>query len=229
MRFSLTDTRLFRGIDAAQLQPLLQCLGAGRKHYARGETILAAGAPTEQLGMVLSGMAMIGHDDIWGNHSLLGHVAPGEVFAEPYACIPDEPLRISVTAAEDTDVLFLNVGKVLTTCTNVCPFHALLIRNLLTVCAEKSLQLSQRILHTAPKGIRARLLSYFSACVQQAGQYSFDIPYNRQQLSDYLGVDRSAMCSELSRMQREGLLSYHKNHFSVHRALEQIDERRSTT
>ena len=135
MNITLTSTRLFRGIDTAQLQPLLQCLGAVRKRYARGETILAAGAPTEQLGMVLSGMAMIGHDDIWGNHSLLGHVTPGEVFAEPYACIPGEPLRISVTAAEDTEVLFLNVGKVLTTCTNACPFHALLISNLLAVCA----------------------------------------------------------------------------------------------
>lgn len=155
MNITLTSTRLFRGIDTAQLQPLLQCLGAVRKRYARGETILAAGAPTEQLGMVLSGMAMIGHDDIWGNHSLLGHVTPGEVFAEPYACIPGEPLRISVTAAEDTEVLFLNVGKVLTTCTNACPFHALLISNLLAVCAEKNLLLSQRILHTAPKGIRA--------------------------------------------------------------------------
>ena len=220
MNITLTSTRLFRGIDTAQLQPLLQCLGAMRKRYARGETILAAGAPTEQLGMVLSGMAMIGHDDIWGNHSLLGHVTPGEVFAEPYACIPGEPLRISVTAAEDTEVLFLNVGKVLTTCTNACPFHALLISNLLAVCAEKNLLISQRILHTAPKGIRARLLSYFSACVQRTGRYSFDIPYNRQQLADYLSVDRSAMCSELSRMQREGLLSYHKNHFSVHEALE---------
>lgn len=135
MNISLTSTRLFHGIDTAQLQPLLQCLGAVRKRYARGETILAAGAPTEQLGMVLSGMAMIGHDDIWGSHSLLGHVTPGEVFAEPYACIPGEPLRISVTAAEDTEVLFLNVGKVLTTCTNACPFHALLISNLLAVCA----------------------------------------------------------------------------------------------
>ena len=150
----------------------------------------------------------------------LGHVGPGEVFAEPYACIPGEPLLISVTASEDTEVLFLNVGKVLTTCTNACPFHALLISNLLAVCAEKNLLLSQRILHTAPKGIRARLLSYFSACVQRTGRYSFDIPYNRQQLADYLSVDRSAMCSELSRMQREGLLSYHKNHFSVHEALE---------
>ena len=125
-----------------------------------------------------------------------------------------------MTASEDTEVLFLNIGKVLTTCTNACPFHAKLIQNLLTVCAAKNLQLSQRILHTTPKGIRARLMSYFSECVKRAGQYSFDIPYNRQQLADYLGVDRSAMCSELSRMQREGLLTYHKNHFSVHEALE---------
>ena len=117
-------------------------------------------------------------------------------------------------------MLFLSVGKVLTTCTNACPFHAKLIQNLLTVCAAKNLQLSQRILHTAPKGIRARLLSYFSECVKKSGQYSFAIPYNRQQLADYLGVDRSAMCSELSRMQREGLLTYHKNHFTVREALE---------
>lgn len=113
MHITLSNTRLFRGIGADELPLLLQCLGAVQKHYDRGETILAEGAPTEQLGMVLSGMAMIGHDDIWGSHSLLGHVTPGEVFAEPYACIPGEPLRISVTAAEDTEVLFLNVGKVL--------------------------------------------------------------------------------------------------------------------
>ena len=127
---------------------------------------------------------------------------------------------VDAVAAQRTEVLFLNIGKVLTTCTNACPFHAKLIQNLLTVCAAKNLQLSQRILHTTPKGIRARLMSYFSECVKRAGQYSFDIPYNRQQLADYLGVDRSAMCSELSRMQREGLLTYHKNHFSVHEALE---------
>ena len=98
------------------------------------------------------------------------------MFAEPYACIPGEPLLISVTASEDTEVLFLNIGKVLTTCTNACPFHAKLIQNLLTVCAAKTLQLSQRILHTTPKGIRARLMSYFSECVKRAGQYSLTFP-----------------------------------------------------
>lgn len=152
MNIMLSNTRLFRGIGSDELPLLLQCLGAAQKHYDRGETILAEGAPTEQLGMVLTGMAMIGYDDVWGSHSLLGHVGPGEVFAEPYACIPGEPLLISVTASEDTEVLFLNIGKVLTTCTNACPFHAKLIQNLLTVCAAKNLQLSQRILHTTPKG-----------------------------------------------------------------------------
>lgn len=167
------------------------------------------------MGIVLSGMALISCGDIWGNTSVLGHVTPGSVFAEVYACIPGEPLLITVSAAEDTTVLFMNVGRILSTCTNACPFHTRLARNLLTVCAHKSLQLSQRILHTSSKSIRGRLMSYFSQCAKQAGNSTFQIPYNRQQLADYLGVDRSAMCHELSKMQKEGLISYEKNRFSL--------------
>ena len=92
---------------------------------------------------------MISCNDIWGNTSILGSVAPGSVFAEVYACIPGQPMLVTVSAVEDTSVLFMNVGRVLTTCTNACPFHTNLARNLLTVCAHKSLQLSQRILHTS--------------------------------------------------------------------------------
>lgn len=165
------------------------------------------------MGIVLSGMALISCGDIWGNTSVLGHVTPGAVFAEVYACIPGEPLLITVSAAEDTTVLFMNVGRILSTCTNACPFHTRLARNLLTVCAHKSLQLSQRILHTSSKSIRGRLMSYFSQYAKQTGNHTFQIPYNRQQLADYLGVDRSAMCHELSKMQKEGIISYEKNRF----------------
>ena len=105
----------------------------------------------------------------------------------------------------------MNVGRVLTTCTNACPFHTNLARNLLTVCAHKSLQLSQRILHTSSKSIRGRLMSYFSECAKHAGSNSFLIPYNRQQLADYLNVDRSTMCNELSKMQKDGMIEYKKN------------------
>ena len=213
MSILLSNTQLFRGIEEKEVSSLLQCLSAGKRSYQKGEVILAEGTVTESLGVVLSGMAMISCSDVWGNNHILGNVAPGAVFAEVYACLPGEPLLISVSAAEDTTVLFMNVGRVLSTCTNACPFHTKLVRNLLTVCAQKSLQLSQRILHTSSKSIRGRLLSYFSECAKRSGSCAFRIPYNRQQLADYLSVDRSALCNELSKMQREGIITYERNQF----------------
>ena len=213
MSIQLSKIPIFQGIEEPEIASLLQCLQATERTYQKGETILSEGSITENMGIVLSGMALTSCGDIWGNTSVLGHVTPGSVFAEVYACIPGEPLLITVSAAEDTTVLFMNVGRILSTCTNACPFHTRLARNLLTVCAHKSLQLSQRILHTSSKSIRGRLMSYFSQCAKQAGNHIFHIPYNRQQLADYLGVDRSAMCHELSKMQKEGLISYEKNRF----------------
>lgn len=213
MSIQLSKIPIFQGIEEPEIASLLQCLQATERTYQKGETILSEGSITENMGIVLSGMALISCGDIWGNTSVLGHVTPGSVFAEVYACIPGEPLLITVSAAEDTTVLFMNVGRILSTCTNACPFHTRLARNLLTVCAHKSLQLSQRILHTSSKSIRGRLMSYFSQCAKQAGNSTFQIPYNRQQLADYLGVDRSAMCHELSKMQKEGIISYEKNRF----------------
>ena len=182
-----------------------------KRNYKKGEVILSEGSITENIGIVLSGMAMISCNDIWGNTSILGNVAPGSVFAEVYACILGQPMLVTVSAAEDTSVLFMNVGRVLTACTNACPFHTNLARNLLTVCAHKSLQLSQKILHTGSKSIRGRLMSYFSECAKHAGSNSFLIPYNRQQLADYLNVDRSTMCNELSKMRKDGIIEYKKN------------------
>lgn len=211
MPINLSNTRLFQGIDEEEIASLLQCLQAKERFYKKGDVIFVEGTVTENIGVVLSGMAILSSVDIWGNTSILGNVPAGEVFAEVYACIPGEPLLITVSAAEDTTVLFMNVNHVLSSCTNACPFHARLARNLLTVCAHKSLQLSQKILHTSSKSIRGRLMSYFSQCAKHAGSKTFIIPYNRQQLADYLGVDRSAMCSELSKMQKDGLIAYQKN------------------
>nr|WP_317282598.1 Crp/Fnr family transcriptional regulator [uncultured Sellimonas sp.] len=209
---NLSDTRLFSGLKEEEIPSLLKCLHATKHNYKKGEVILSEGSTTERIGIVLSGMAMISCSDVWGNNSILGNVVPGSVFAEVYACIPGQPMLVTVSAAEDTVILFLNVGRVLTTCTNACPFHARLARNLLTVCAHRSLLLSQRILHTSSKSIRGRLMSYFSECAKRSGSNSFTIPYNRQQLADYLNVDRSTMCNELSKMQKDNLIEYKKNH-----------------
>ncbi len=209
---NLSNTLLFRGLREKEIDSLLRCLNAAKRSYKKGEVILSEGNITENIGVVLSGRAIISCSDIWGNSSILSDVPPGSVFGEVYACIPGQPMLVTVSAAEDTSILFMNVGRVLTTCTNACPFHVTLVRNLLTVCAHKSLQLSQRIQHTSSKSIRGRLMSYFSECAKQFGSNSFLIPYNRQQLADYLNVDRSTMCNELSKMQKDGVIEYDKNH-----------------
>lgn len=206
---------LFQGIDPADLERLLGCLGAARRRYRKGDVILAEGSPTTWVGVVLAGRVLMEKSDIFGGNTLLGSAGPGAVFAEAYACLPEEPLQISVTAAEETTVLFLQVGKVLAPCSRQCPFHAALIRNLLAVSAQKNLQLSRRIFHTQSKSIRGRLLSYFSEQAKAAGGSRFTIPYTRQQLADYLGVDRSALSATLSKMQQEGLIRYRRNDFEV--------------
>ena len=211
----LSSTELFQNIAPEDLDALLKCLDVRKKHYQKGEILFLEGAPTSNLGIVLSGPIMTEMGDAWGGRSILGTIGPGGTFAEAYACIPGEPLLVTVSAAEDTSVMLVNASRVLTVCLNGCEFHSILIQNLLTLCARKNLQLSRRMQHTAQKSIRGRLMSYFSQCAKQAESHHFQIPYNRQQLADYLSVDRSALCNELSKMQRDGLICYQKNQFTI--------------
>lgn len=211
----LSRTVLFRGSSAEEIRVMLDCLGSEQKHYKKGEMIYYSGDTVQSLGLVLSGRAQIESDDIWGNKSVLDSVGPGMVFAETYACVPGEALMVNVVAAEDSEILFLNTARVLKVCPNSCEHHSKLIRNLLTLSAQKNLNLSRRIFHTSSKSIRGRLLSYLSFQASQQGSYEFSIPFNRQQLADYLSVDRSALSNELSKMQREGLLHVDKNHFQL--------------
>lgn len=215
MDMDLSRTELFQSIAPEDLKSLLHCLDVRQHTYQKGEILFLEGAPTQQLGLVLSGKVIVEMGDPWGDRSILSTIGPGDTFAEAYACIPGEPLLVTVSAAMDSTVLLINAGRILTTCPNGCAFHGVLIQNLLTLCARKNLQLSRRMQHTAPKTIRGRLTSYFSQCLKQSGSRSFDLPYDRQQLADYLNVERSALSGELSKMQQDGLIRYHRNHFEV--------------
>ena len=207
----LSNTRLFRGTSPQEARQMLSCLAAVTRAYQKGETICRAGEQICAAGLVLRGSVTVESDDFWGNRSVLSRAAPGDIFGEAYACLPEQPLLVSVVAAANCEVLFLDMARVMRVCSNACAHHGRIVQNLLALCAEKNLQLSQRMLHTAPKTIRARLLSCFHGMSQRAGSRHFSLPYNRQALADYLNVDRSAMCAELSKMKADGLIDYTKN------------------
>ena len=108
--------------------------------------------------------------------------------------------------------MFLDVARILNVCPSACVHHSRIIRNLLGELAEKNLCFSEKLTHMGQRSTRAKLMSYLSAEAQRLGRSEFDIPFSRQQLADYLGVERSGLSLELGKMCREGLLDFHKSH-----------------
>ena len=200
---------LFSGISDDELSTMLSCLGARIGTFPKGSRLLRAGEAVEEVGLVLAGSALIVQEDIWGNRSILSKIGPGQTFA----CAPGAVLNVSVEAESTMTVMFLHIRRVLNVCPSACSHHSRIIRNLLGELAEKNLRLNEKLTHMGQRTTRAKLLSYFSGEAQRRGGYEFDIPFSRQQLADYLGVERSGLSLELGKMRDEGLLDFHKSHF----------------
>lgn len=209
----LRTSGIFSGISEEETEKMLHCLEVRPETFQKDEYILLAGDRVEAFGLVITGKVLIIQEDFWGNRNILAAVGEGQCFAEAFACSPGALLNVSVMAQTNVQVLFLSVKRILTTCPSTCSHHSRMIRNLLSELAEKNLRLNEKITHLGQRSRRAKILSYLSAEAQRHGSAEFDIAFSRQQLADYLSVDRSGLSMELSRMQEEGLLEYRKNHF----------------
>ncbi len=213
----LSETKLFGGIKAEEIKEALDCLSGYEKSFKKGEIIYRTGQTVTDMGLVEEGSVNITVNLYWGSSIILGNIEKGEIFAETYAAVSGKEMLCDAVAAEDCRVLFINVGKLLNVCKSACGFHQKIIHNLLRISAMKNLNLSARMLHTAPKTIRGRLISYFSQMAAETGSREFTIPFSRQELADYIGVDRSALSAELSKMQKDGILTYRKNEFKLNK------------
>lgn len=211
----LKGSILFDGIDERDIAPMLSCLGARRAGFAKGEYLLREGETTDCVGLLLSGSALIVRDDFWGNRNLIAKATPPQLFAEAYACCPGAPLGVSVVAQHPGELLWLSVARILTVCPSSCERHSALIRNLLSAIARRNLYFNEKLVHMGQRTTREKLLSYLSAEARAAASDEFRIPFDRQQLADYLSVERSAMSAELGRLRRDGVVEFEKNRFRL--------------
>ncbi len=204
---------LLKGIKEDEIESMLECLSAVKKGYRKGEYVFRRGDRVSCAALLLEGCIHIQKEDYWGNLSILNEISPGELFGEVYACLGNEKLLYHAVAVRDSTVLFMDISRILTACPSACPLHGRLIRNLLTVMASKNKALTQKLEHMSQRTTREKLLSYLSEQSLKAGGPAFDLPFNRQQLADFLSVDRSAMSNELCKMRDEGILAFERNHF----------------
>lgn len=206
---------LFAGVTENEIETMLSCLDAKVRSYKKGEYVFRQGEHIEQVAVLAKGELHVQQDDYWGNRSIIHNVGVGDLFGEGYLAPESGTLLTDVIAAQDSTVIFFNVRRIITTCSNACRFHTAVVQNLFFSISEKNRQLVQKLGHMSRRTTREKLISYLSQESKRNGSGSFAIPFNRQQLADFLSVDRSAMSNELSKMRDEGLLEFEKNRFRL--------------
>ena len=206
---------LFEGIRMEDLSAMMGCIGGKTRSVSKGQVIFREGDPATQVGMVLSGAVRLIREDYYGNRSIVAHIGPAEMFGETYACAGVTALPISVVADENSTVLLMDCRRITTTCSSACAFHSRIIYNLLRLVAVKNLVFDQKIQVTSKRTTREKLMAYLLNQAKLQNSNSFTIPYDRQELADYLEVDRSGLSAEISKLRREGVLESEKNRFRI--------------
>jgi len=211
----LRKTRLFSGVGEQELTSMLGCLEARCCKYKKGSYVLRQGEYLDSITVLVEGRLHIQQNDYWGNRSIISVIDVGEMFGEAYAAPDSGAVLNDVVAVEDSTVIYFNVRKILTVCSSACKFHAAVVQNLFFAISEKNRRLMGKLGHMSRRTTREKLISYLSEEAKRQNSSSFSISFNRQQLADFLSVDRSAMSNELCKMRDEGLLIFEKNRFSL--------------
>lgn len=212
----LSASPLFTGISREEISSMLGCLGSRTIEVAKGAPVFLEGDEAGHFGMVLSGSIQIVRDDFDGSRSVLTYADEGELFAEAFACAQTPTMPVSAYALKDSKIMLFSCQKMLTVCSSVCQFHNRLVKNLLTVVARQNIRLSSKIQVMSQRTTREKLMAYLLEQAKIAGKAEFTIPLDRQALADYLGVERSAMSAELSKLRKEGILDTKGSYFHLY-------------
>ena len=211
----LKRTKLFASVADEEIGAMLTCLDAKMGAYKKGEYVLRQGEHLSHIMVIVEGELHIQRDDYWGNRAIVNRIAVGQTFGEAYVSPESGALLNDVIAVRDSTVIFFDVRKILSVCSAACRFHSMVVQNLFFAISEKNRSLVQKLGHMSKRTTREKLISYLSEEAMRSGSASFTIPFNRQQLADFLSVDRSAMSNELCKMRDEGLLEFDKNQFKL--------------
>lgn len=207
---------IFDGIDEGKKEILKSCLRTVKKTYAKNEIIFSYGDRITSICYIIKGAVQLSKDDYYkGNKIIVAKIQGGESFAEAFVCAEIEHSKIEAKALEETEILFLDFKKVLSVCSNACPFHKKLIENLIKVVAKKNLFLRERVELLGKKTLREKIMHFLNKEKEKQHAEIFDIPYSRDEFAEYIGADRSALSRELSKMKKQNLIDYHKNSFKI--------------
>lgn len=210
----LKNCPLFEEIDENDLDRMLICLGAKTESFDKKYTIISEGSRARYIGILLSGTAQVIQLDYYGNRSILESIEPSQMFAEEFACAGITDIPVSIIADSPCEVMLIDCNHILKVCANGCGFHHKLIYNLMRALAQKNISFHRKIEITSKRSTREKLMTFLMLQAREKGN-SFTVPFDRQELADYLEVDRSGLSAEISKLRSEGVLESRKNRFTL--------------
>lgn len=212
---TIMETPLFTSLKEDELTQILECLCARRRLYSAKEFIIRETDVTGEIGVVLSGSVHIITEDAFGNRSITAKLSRGEPFGQVYASGNVQASPVSVQADTDCEVLFLKFHKIVSPCSRACRFHSKVIENMMGVLADRNIMMNRKLNILSQRTIRDKLLAFLWWQAEISGSRSFEIPYNRDELADFLCVNRSALSREISHMCDEGIIETERSHFRL--------------
>ncbi len=204
---------LFKNVDKKQILVMLGCLEAEKKEYKKGQYIFYEGDEIDKIMILVKGSLLIQKDDYWGNRTIINIIKPGDLFLEAYLAEERIPVLNDIIASVDSEVIYFNVNKIISTCSNACIFHKAIINNFFYAISNKNRKLITRLHHISKRTTRDKLISYLSDEAIKQNSNTIEIPFKRQELADFLALNRSNMTRELSKLKNEGLIDFYKNKF----------------
>ena len=193
----LRNCKLFESIEDENLLVMLSCLGAEVMSYTKNQYIFTEGETASHMGILLSGTAQIVRVDFYGNRSIVTTIKPSELFGESFACAETESVPVNVIAEIECEVMLID---------------SRIIFNLMKSIAAKNLLLNQKIEIISKRTTREKLMAYLMIQAKQHGS-NFTIPYDRQELADFLEVDRSGLSAEISKLRKENVIECKRSFF----------------
>ena len=206
---------LFYDIEESRLLKMLECFNVKIDKYDKKYTIIAEGTKAKYVGVVLSGTVHTVRVDYYGNRSIVSIAQKSDIFCEAFACSENENMPVSIIADEPCEIMLIESQKLMHPCANGCGFHNQLIFNLMKDLSVKNMYFHQKLEILSQRTTRDKLMSYLTFCQKKNESSAFEIPFDRQELADYLEVDRSGLSAEISKLKKEGIIDSNKNHFKL--------------
>ena len=210
----LKDTELFSGLpDKILLEQILP--HRQLQEYRKGQFLIEPQQQVRRFAVVLSGKIHIMHLFPEGNYGLMSALTAGDILGADLICTRTQLSPYHAVASTPTRVLYFPV-ELLTVPGWIQEADRLLVLNrLLTLISNENMKKEYRLAILSQKGLRERIMTYLTMQSSRLRQTTFAISFSREELAAFLCVNRSALSHELSLMQQEGILTFHKNIFSL--------------